>query len=206
MTDLALIGRSSSHFTRVARIFAFELGVPYEFRPVLDLTVTERSAYGENPALKIPVLVDARGSLFGTDNICRALARRSTKTLSIVMRGEDGDRAVANAEELTLHVMSSEVTLILAKAAGKPELVPPKVKHSIDNCLDWLDDNIQEVLTKLPRDRQLSFVETALYCLVTHLPFRDVLDVSRWRRLTTFADEFGRRESARATEYRFDKA
>ena len=30
--DIVLVGRSSSHFTRVARIFALELGVPHSFR------------------------------------------------------------------------------------------------------------------------------------------------------------------------------
>ena len=32
-----LVGRSSSHFTRTARIFALELGVPHTFRPVFDI-------------------------------------------------------------------------------------------------------------------------------------------------------------------------
>ena len=33
-----IIGRSSSHFTRVARIFAAEMRVDYAFRVVADLT------------------------------------------------------------------------------------------------------------------------------------------------------------------------
>ena len=31
-----LIGRSSSHYTRLARMFALEAGVPFQFQPVFD--------------------------------------------------------------------------------------------------------------------------------------------------------------------------
>ena len=103
MADLTLVGRSSSHFTRTARIFALELGVPDEFRPVLDMTVTAPGNYADNPALKVPVLIDEQGPLFGTENICVELARRSGKRAGVVLRGDVLDRGVANAEELILH-------------------------------------------------------------------------------------------------------
>ena len=56
MTDpeVTLVGRSSSHFTRTARIFALELGVQHAFRPVLDMTTPDPAAYADNPALKVP--------------------------------------------------------------------------------------------------------------------------------------------------------
>src|SRR5579859_2021535 len=122
--DVVLVGRSSSHFTRTAQIFARELGVPYAFRPVLDITATDAAAYADNPALKVPILVDERGPLFGTENICREIVRRSGQRPAVVLRGDVSERVVANAEELTLHVMSNEVTLILAKMAGDPRLAP----------------------------------------------------------------------------------
>jgi hypothetical protein len=50
MNDLVLVGRSSSHFTRVARIFALDLGVPHVFRPVLDMTSTDPATYADNCA------------------------------------------------------------------------------------------------------------------------------------------------------------
>ena len=46
MNHLALVGRSSSHFTRTARMFALELGVPHAFRPVLDLTTLDAKDIG----------------------------------------------------------------------------------------------------------------------------------------------------------------
>jgi glutathione S-transferase len=209
MTDanLVLVGRSSSHFTRTARIFALELGVPHVFRAVLDLTTTDAAAYADNPALKVPVLVDAQGPLFGTENICRALARRSGLGQRAVLRGDVGDRVVANAEEMVLHAMGSGVALIMLALPGQAERSPPpKLRRSLENALAFLDANVDGVLAALPSDRVLSFCETSLFCLVTHLPFRQVMDVSGYPRLQAFCRTFGARAGARATEYRFDAA
>jgi glutathione S-transferase len=206
MSNVTIVGRSSSHYTRTARIFAIELGVAHAFRPVLDMSSLNAADYADNPALKVPILVDEHGALFGTENICRELARRAGGGAKVVLRGAVRDRVVANAEELTLHAMSAEVTLILAKIAGDARLAPPKVVRSLENALDWLDRHVDAVADALPADRQLSFVETALFAVVTHLPFREVLDVSRWTRLGEHARKFGERASARATEYRYDTA
>ncbi|MCA9628209.1 MAG: glutathione S-transferase N-terminal domain-containing protein, partial [Myxococcales bacterium] len=59
---LELVGRSSSHYTRVAQVFAHELGVPYRLVPVFDLTQLEADCYGDNPALKIPMLRESPDS------------------------------------------------------------------------------------------------------------------------------------------------
>lgn len=206
MSSITLVGRSSSHFTRLTRIFALELGVPHTFQPVLDITTLDAAAYANNPALKIPILVDDRGPLFGAENICRELVRCSGRRPSVVLRGDVPDRVVANAEELTLHVMSAEVALIMAKMAGDAALLPPKVSRSIENSLHHLDESIDAVLAAMPPARALSFVEVALFCVVTHLPFREVMDVTPWSRLGDFCRRFGERESARTTLYRLDAA
>jgi glutathione S-transferase len=206
MSALEIVGRSSSHFTRVTRVFAHELAVPHTFRPVLDLTSIDQDAYAGHPALKVPALVDERGALFGSENICRELARRSTTASRVVMRGEVEERVVQNAEELTVHVMTAEVSLILAKMAGDERLAPPKVRRSIENSLDYLDAHVDAVIATLPAERGLSFVEVALFCVVRHLPFREIMDVSAWSHLAAFCDRFGERPSAKATEYRFDSA
>jgi glutathione S-transferase len=205
MATAYLLGRSSSHFTRVARIFALELGVPHDFRPVLDLTTLDASAYAQNPALKIPVWVDEQGPLFGAENICHALRRRSAKTApSVILRGDLPDRAVANAEELTLHVMSCGVSLLMAKMAGST--APPKVAPSLHNSLLYLDETLPATLAALPSSRLLSFFEVALFCVVTHLKFRDIADASAFRQLQDFCLSFAERDSAKATSYRFDSA
>lgn len=206
MTDLVLVGRSSSHFTRTARLFALELGVAHAFRPVLDITSLEAASYAGNPALKMPVLVDGDGPLFGTENICRELSRRSEVGVPIVLRGDIADRLVANAEEMTLHVMATEVSLIMASLGGDGREAPPKLLRSLENGLTYLNDSLDRVLCALPADRALSFLEAALFCAVTHLPFRQVLEVACYERLGAFCEQFGKREGAKQTEYRFDAA
>ena len=206
MSNVTIVGRSSSHYTRTARIFAIELGVAHAFRPVLDMASLNAADYADNPALKVPILVDEHGALFGTENICRELARRAGGGAKVLLRGAVRDRVVANAEELTLHVMSSEVTLILSKIANKDAPPPAKVVRSIENSLGWLDDNVEALLAALPADRAASFVEVALFSVVTHLPWREVMPVDRWTNLGDFCRRYGARESARATDYEFDRA
>jgi hypothetical protein len=70
-----IIGRSSSHFTRVVRIFAHELGVAAKLTPIHDLTALDAGSYAGNPALKLPSLRRNGSLLFGTQNICRAPSR-----------------------------------------------------------------------------------------------------------------------------------
>jgi glutathione S-transferase len=209
MSDLILVGRSSSHFTRVTRMFAIELGVELTFRPLFDLTSLDVASYGDNPALKIPVLLTETGPLFGAENICRELVRRAgakhkkaRKKSDFVMRGDVDSRLVANAEELTLHAMQTGVIVILGKMSG---LVPSaKTTRSLENTLAWLDTNVDDVIAALPEGRMISFVEVALFCLTKHLPFRQVLDVKPYKKLVAFADAYGERASARETEYRVD--
>lgn len=206
--SIVLVGRSSSHFTRTARIFALELAVPHDFRPVPDMSALDPAVYAGNPALKVPILVDERGSLFGTENICRALTERSGQRQRVVLRGDLSDRVVANAEELILHAMSAEVVLIMSGHASedKGSGAPSKVRPSLENALGYLEQNVERVVAALPPDRLLSFCETSLFCLVTHLPFRKVMEVSGYPRLQAFCATFGQRASAQATSYRFDAA
>jgi hypothetical protein len=100
--------------------------------------------------------------------------------------------------------MSTEVTIILARLVNGDQGAPPKLQRSLDNALSYLNDSVDRALDALPPDRTLSFLETALFCTVTHLPFRQVTDVSRYERLTAFCARFGERDGACRTEYRFD--
>jgi glutathione S-transferase len=209
MSDLVLVGRSSSHFTRVARMFALELGVTFTFRPVYDLTSLDIAVFADNPALKVPVLITETGPLFGAENICREIVRRALaknkkgkKKSDIVMRGEMDSRLVANAEELTLHAMQTGVNIIVSKMSATAPSA--KTMRSLENTLTWLDANVDAVVAALPEGRTISFVEVALFCLTTHLPFRSVMDVKPYPKLVAFAKAYGERASARETEYRVD--
>lgn len=202
---LVILGRSSSHFTRVTRIFAGELGVEHEFRVLFDLTSTDPADYAGNPALKIPVLVTQKGSCYGALNACRELARRSSENRLVVWPEALPDALACNAQELVLHAMSTEVILIMAKMTGGAASVPAKALRSLENTMAWLEGNASDVLGSLPEPRHLSFLEVSLYCLVTHLEFREVLSTESYPALREFAERFGTRASARVTAYCFDR-
>ena len=119
-------------------------------------------------------------------------ARRRARKSSL--RGDVSDRLVANAEELTLHAMTMEVSLITAKAAGDDRTPPPKVSRSLENSVRWLDQNVDRVLELLPSDRTLSFLEVTMFCLITHLPFRELMDVRGYGRLDAYCERFAQRE------------
>ena len=201
-----IIGRSSSHFTRIARIFAGELCVAHSFEVVHDLTSVDSDDYAGNPALRLPILRTSAGVWFGASNICRELGRRSTRGLRIVWPEDLNEALPANAQELTLQAMATEVTLIMAKAAGAVEdnAYLAKMRRSLLQTMAWLDAHLPETLAGLPSTRDLSYLEVTLFCLTTHLGFREVLPTKDYGNLNAFCEAFSARPSAASTPYRFD--
>lgn len=198
----AIVGRSSSHFTRVTRIFAHELAIAYDFEAVADLTSLDPHDYADNPALKIPALRTSEGVWYGSLNVCRELARRSRAGKRILWPEDLVQPLPANAQELVTQAMATEVALIMAKMSGNQPQAKPTT--SLENTLSWLEGNVEDVIAALPADRNLSFLEVALFCLVTHLDFRGVLPTAPYVSLNSFCERFGTRASASDTPYRFD--
>ena len=97
---MQLIGRRSSVFTRMALMFAAELGVPLPLEPVPDMNRTEPEFYAGNPALKLPVLRLDGSVLFGALTICRAIAERCNSPRLIVWPEQMTDILSRNAQEL----------------------------------------------------------------------------------------------------------
>ncbi len=206
-----LVGRSSSHFTRVAAIFAHELGVPFELVVVGDLTSLDAAVYGGHPARKIPSLRVGSSVVFGAENVCRKLAE-------IAGRGSD-PRVVwpehlttdvaRNAQELTWLAMSAQVQLILGAGLGK---LPPdnaylvKTRTGLDGALAWLDANLSDALDALPRERDLALLEVTVFCLMEHLDFRRTVPNDSHPNLRRFSAAFATRSSAQRTAYRYDAA
>lgn len=200
---LSIVGRSSSHFTRVVRMFAHELGIDYTFQLVADLSSTTPGDYADNPALKIPVLQTPEGPWFGALHICRELARRTPHAPKIIWPEQLHDRIASNAQELVLQGMGTEVSLIM-QAAGGAIPTSGKAFTSLTNMLSWLDTHLPAARASTSTSGTLSFLDLTAYCFITHLPFRKVLDVSAYRMLQAFSDELGQRPSARATTFRYD--
>ena len=116
----------SSHFTRVTRIFAAELGVAYELQPIYDMNSLDPAIYGGHPAMKLPNMqIDGR-TIFGMQNICRALARIAPRRATIIWPETIDDDLLANAQELVLHSMATQVQIVVGTVVAK--LLRPMIR------------------------------------------------------------------------------
>lgn len=210
---IQIVGRSSSHFTRVTVMFAHELGVPFELVPVYDLTRLDPEIFADNPALKVPTLRRGGTRLFGTENICRALARLAADSAPRVLWPEQLEsELLANMQELVWHGMASQVTLVLGTVVhGLPadHAYFRKVRTSFEGSLAWLERSFEPAQSQLrahsPDDAaRLSLLEVSLFCLLTHLQFRPTLPLEPYPTLLTFAQRFSERLSAQRSLYRVD--
>jgi len=208
MPNVRLIGRSASHFTRVAAIFAHELDVAFELVVVPDLSSLDAVAYAGHPGLKIPALAVDGEVLFGTENVCRRLAELSPRTdLSIVWPHELSSTVTRNAMELVTHAMAAEVTLVLAPGLGRVGRDNPfvtKVTRGLEGSLAWLDGALDAALAVLPASRGLSYLEVMLFCLASHVAFRRTVPLDAYPRLRAFVAERAERPSHAKTAYAYD--
>ena len=205
--EIQIIGRSSSHFTRVTRIFALELGVEHELVPVFEITSTDSGVFAGNPALKIPTLRRGGTLLFGAENVCRALAELSPGHKRIVWPEQLGSDLSRNAQELLWHSMTAQVQLAIGTMVAKlpaDNVFFVKIRAGFEGALRWLEANLDSALAAMPASRDLSLFETALFCLVEHLSFRATVSTEPYPKLRAYAARFGERDSARRTPYRFD--
>ncbi|EIL98177.1 hypothetical protein RHOFW104T7_06220 [Rhodanobacter thiooxydans] len=201
-----ITGRSSSHFTRLVRVFEQELGVACEFAPVYDLASLDARDYAGNPTLKLPVLTKVGATVFGAENICRVLAGSAPEHRRIVWPDDMRDLQARNAQELVWHAMQAQVQLGFGTQIAQlpaDSIYFAKAAAGLRNALEWLDERLPPVIATLP-PRDLSLLEASLFCLLEHQAFRATVPLAPYGRLMAFADEFGKRASARNTPYCFD--
>lgn len=205
---IEIIGCQSSHYTRVVRMLAHELGVDYELQPIHDLLSEDPAVFAGNPALKLPAVRLGGTTVWGSQNACRAIARSVPGGESRVFWAEDARSALLmNAHEIVGHGMAAQVEVVFHEIVSKrpPDAASRKRRASLLNCLAWLDANLDAIRAELPAGR-IAVFELMLFALLEHLPFRNPIDLSATPRLTGFVAAFGARPSALATPYRFDPA
>jgi glutathione S-transferase len=205
--QLTIVGRSSSHYTRIVSIFAAELGVACAFEPVFDIKSTDAHVFGENPMLRVPSLRTAEGTWFGSLNACRELARRSAAHVPIVWPEDATSLLLANAQEIVTDAMSTGVVIVTARMNGHDDGAPVLEKPfaRLRGAVAWLEANLDAALSTLPAQR-LSFLEVSAYCFLMHLEFRELLRLDDQAKLRAFCERFGARPAAERTTYRFDRA
>jgi len=207
MDKYILHGRSSSHYVRTVRIVAHELGVPLRFVPNFDMTRLAPDAYAGNPAMKVPCLHVDGVPVFGTENICRTLARASGRGAQVAWPEQLADITCGNAQELVWHCMAAQVQIVFGTVFAKlpaDNLYFTKARAGFEGALAWLDAHVEYVLAALPPARTLSLFEVTLHCLVDHLAFRPSVPLDGCPALLRFSQAWSARESAQATPYRLD--
>ena len=205
---MQIVGRNSSHFTRLPRIFAQELGVPLELVPIYDMRALGPEVYAGNPALKLPILRTEYGVMFGALNICHAIAERATRPARIVWPEDLRDELSRNAQEMVWHAMTAQVQIVMGTGIGKlpaDNVFFVKIRTGFEGALSWLETNLAAALRALPSPRDLSVFEVSLFCLIEHLSFRITVPVEPYPALARFASDFAAaKPSVRETAYRFD--
>ncbi len=198
-----IVGRSSSHFTRLTRIFAAELGVPYSFRVVKDLLDRELATYGGNPALRIPVLMLDGQNYFGSLNICRRFSEMSPH-VSIEWPEDLAQVEDRNACEVVLQAMSTGVSQIMASRGGVERTSPycVKLQESLDGSLRWLESYVGRRSADSRFD--VRYLDMALLCLVSHLVFKDSIDLTKLPEIRAFVGSASSRQSVKETAYCYD--
>jgi glutathione S-transferase len=205
-TRIHIFGRQSSHYTRVVRMLALELGIDAVLAPIFDLMSADPATYAGNPALKLPALRVDDDTVWGSQNACRHLARKVEGGEARVYWPEDARAPLLmNAHEVVAHAMAAQVEVVFHEIVSKrpPDATSRKRRESLLNCLVWLDAHLHTIHAQLPADR-IALLDLMLFCLLEHLPFRNPVDLSGMARLTAFVATFGARASAQATPYRFD--
>lgn len=205
LTAPRLFGRSGSHYTRLARIVAYEAAVDLAFEPVPDIRGLDPAEFGGHPGLKIPTLHDGGEPVFGSLEICRRLVAASPVGLTVIWP-EAFPAALRNGWELLSQGMQNQVQLAFGVSiCGLPVEHPffHKTRLGLQNILDWLEDRAPELLAADPPG-DLSLFQATLFCLLKHLTFRPTFEPAPLPRLRAASDAFARRASALATPYGMD--
>lgn len=209
--QLRLTGRSGSHFTRVAAMFAHELGLPFELDVVHDLLSLDPANYGGHPALKIPTLHVGEAALFGTENICRKLAEiagRAGDPRVVLPEHVNADLA-RSAQELVWNAMALQVQLLVGIRFAKlpsDNVFFAKASAGMVGSLTWLEQHLERALEHLPAVRDVTVLEVTVFCLVEHIAFRPTVPLDAFPTLRNFATRFASRGSAQRTVFRADPA
>jgi glutathione S-transferase len=207
VTAPVIVGRSSSHFTRVPRVIAHALAVPYTLEVVRDLSSTDPRDYAGNPSIKIPSLRVDGEVIFGAEPSARRIAAMSGAAASVAWPEDMTHVTARNAHEVVWTAMSTQVQLAIATHFHPIPRTHPllsRLETSLGGALAWLELHAEDVSASLPPERTTSLFEVALVCLVEHLSFRPTLSSAATPRLAALASALGERAPFASTRYRLD--
>lgn len=193
MSRLQLHGTPLSHFTRKIRVLLAELGIEHDFIRPPGVLVAGTAAYGDNPLMRVPTLVDGADHIFESDHIARHVVRRFDPADRFGVRSDAVDDL--NRQAALNGIMANEVTLILAKRAGGVDMDAPyfaKLRTAIESALAWLD-------ARTPGGGDFDYRDITLVCMWQHLVHYALVPLTPYGNLAARVERFATRPSVAAT-------
>jgi len=187
-----LFGTPLSHFTRRVRILLEEIGAPYEMVFTKSVLAEPGEAYGNNPLMRVPALVDGATTLFDSEHIARYVVARSDPNDRLRVRSESPEEM--NLLAVTSGLMADEVTVLLARRAephpGEDFAYVKKRLRAMDAGLAWIDARAEH------RGSDFDWRDVSLVSLWQHLEhYALVPKLSRFARLASRVARFADRPS-----------
>ena len=96
---MQLIYTPRSHFSRKVRILLAALGLEAELIDAGNVAEAEPAAFGANPLMKVPTLVDEGRAVFDSDHIAAYLVHRHDAGKTMDRRAADSDDVVQRLSE-----------------------------------------------------------------------------------------------------------
>lgn len=158
-----------SHFSRKVRILLAALGLDVALVDAGNVGGADATAFGPNPLMKVPTLVDGDRTIFDSDHIAQYLVQRHDPGDRFGVLTRDPD--ALNARAVMNGLMATEVELILAERSGIDTggmARYDKMRLSIDAGLAWLEAHADTFPT------QPSYLAFHLVAMWDHLALYDL--------------------------------
>lgn len=161
-----------SHFSRKVRILLEAWAMDAELIDVGNVASMSDDAFGPNPLMKVPTLIDGSSSIIDSDHIAQYLVRRHDPRDAFQVLTNDVE--LLNARAVMNGLMAAEVEVILARRTGTDTSEHrrfDKIIESIRRGLDWLEDHA----TAIPEHP--SYAGFHLTCLWDHLALYGIVEL-----------------------------
>ena len=166
---LKLIATPLSHYGRKVRILLDLYTLPYEFSNIIgsNIALTKSpSQVGNNPIMKVPVLVHGENWVIESDHIASYIVSQFDVTdrykVNSKLLFDQNSRAVLNG------IMTEEVKILVAGRhnVSLDNSYFNKARDAVENGLNWLEQNHQHFTATTPTYREFH-----LTCMWDHLSY-----------------------------------
>lgn len=174
--SLQLYYTPRSHFSRKVRLLLAAYRLECQLLDAGNVGDCDPQAFGANPLLKVPCLVDGAQVVFDSDHIAVWLTRRHAPHDPLRVLSEDPDRL--NARAVMNGVMAAEVEWILAERSGIEAAALArfrKLRAGMLSGLDWLEQQAGQF------EGEPDYGGLHLVCLLDHLRLYGVIEVQHPR-------------------------